>query len=64
MNGINGIIVDGAVYELDPNHISCAECDLNGECFTRSLETACLEIKDGDGIFKLSQTLTNKLREK
>lgn len=71
MNGINGIIVDGAVYDakigFDP--AQCERCDLSDICSTYfsapedtypcKLFSPCNKI-----YFEFSQELTDKINEK
>ena len=67
MNGLNGIIVDGNVYEaIEWNEINpCENCDLWEQCSECSynVEPICSEFID-DSIFRFSQSLTDKINEK
>ncbi|MDE7180078.1 MAG: hypothetical protein K2N88_02635 [Muribaculaceae bacterium] len=66
MNGLNGIIVDGKVYEaVDRGAFSCKGCDLYKRCHTNvRYASACIAFGYDRYIFRFSQSLTDKINEK
>lgn len=66
MNGLNGIIINGKVYEaVKRGSYHCSDCALYQECndkWLRSMKLLCEPIADKERIlFRFSQTLTDKL---
>lgn len=68
MNGINGIIVDGAVYEVaEYGKRQCNECDLKRKCMERLIDEHpyCNSFSGRRRkILRYSQELTDKINEK
>lgn len=63
MNGINGIIVDGAVYEANPEDSlgTCTGCDLKpADNIGCPYAETCI---DWGSVFRFSQSLTDKLND-
>ena len=64
MNGINGIILDGKVYEAtEGKEYSCMTCDLiddESDCVCRDF---CFN-QGRCNVFRFSQSLTDKINEK
>ena len=63
MNGINGIIVDGNVYEAveTGNAITCSKCNLKMTCENHELWEPCKILFGYDTHLRFSQELTDKL---
>lgn len=61
---MNGIIIDGKVYEAVPRDYTCDGCDLRSQCYklwNRKNIEYCEIHSDYEFKFKLSQSLTNKI---
>ena len=65
MKGINGIIVDGKVYEvISKGSYHCSDCALNERCHANGrYAPACVAFGYDRYIFRFSQTLTDKLNK-
>lgn len=67
MEEINGIIIEGKVYEAVPKgSYHCSDCDLREQCDCE-LDEACLNLGfhlDTNIVFRYSQPLTDKINEK
>lgn len=66
MNGLNGIIISGKVYEsvLTGNEITCSKCELKSKCDNIESWDVCGVVFGNDSHFRYSQELTDKLNEK
>ena len=63
MNGLNGIIVDGKVYEIVKSY-NCSDCGLLEKCTkdAETFEAICYILSNKSrSIFRFSQNLTDKL---
>ena len=64
MNGLNGIIIAGKVYEVVKGTWSCNGCDFNdGTKHCKWDRMLCTPFKR-DCILRYSQSLTDKINEK
>ena len=66
MNGLNGIIIDGVVYEVTPKgSYHCSDCSLFEQCHDGlTLYDICNAFRDRtkmQTIFRFSQSLTDKI---
>lgn len=66
MNGLNGIIIRGKVYEtVGKGQHNCSDCALYDHCKAKGCNTvACDVFGYGNYIFRFSQELTDKLNSK
>lgn len=70
MEKINGIIIDGKVYEAVPKgSYHCSDCDLYKQCkrYSHVLTDACTNLMfvfEENIIFRYSQPLTDKINER
>ena len=61
---INGIIIDGKVYEsVSKGSRHCSDCDFYEQCDI-TLTEMCTKFGEGGNLFRYSQSLTRKLNEK
>ena len=58
MNGLNGIIIGGDVYELIKGG-DCDQCDFNKDVL--KCQNACNSCREWDCAFHFSQSLTDKI---
>ena len=64
MEKLNGIIIDGKVYEtVEVERAVCDHCDLKDKCNQSSAFEYCIEILGAREIFRYSQSLTDKLNK-
>ena len=64
MNGLNGIIINGKVFEaVKDKEDSCLNCDLIDDTRECPCRDFCFQ-QGWCNIFRFSQTLTDKLNEK
>ena len=65
---MNGIIIDGKVYEAVPKgRYHCSDCDLHLECnakWMQSMKLLCEPIADKERVLlRFSQELTDKIKK-